>query len=280
MSAPTIDMVITDLDGTLLNSDRAVSPENRRALEHLGDRGVIRVIATGRSLFSFNKVIERDFPLDYLLFSSGAGTLRWGDQTLLESQILEAATVERVAGFLQHRGLDFMIQRPIPDNHAFAYWGTGKDNPDFRRRIGLYAGHATPLDGSAFGPACQFVVIFGPGDDGWRPLTDALPGLSVVRATSPLDHQSTWMEIFPAAVSKSQAADRLCQALGVDSRRTLAVGNDYNDADLLHWAGRAVVVGNAPQELRDRHPAVGHHDDNGFAQAMTHYFQLDSEATP
>ena len=66
-------MVITDLDGTLLNSGRIVSPENRRALERLGELGVVRVIATGRSLFSFNKVIERDFPVDYLLFSSGGG---------------------------------------------------------------------------------------------------------------------------------------------------------------------------------------------------------------
>ena len=121
---------------------------------------------------------------------------------------------------------------------------------------------------------CQFVVIFAPGNDAWKTLPAAFPEHSVVRATSPLDHQSTWMEIFPATVSKSQAAARLCQSLGIDPSRTLAVGNDYNDADLLHWAGRAVVVGNAPQELRDRHPAVGHHDDHGFAEAMRQYFQL------
>ncbi len=60
-----IKMVITDFDGTLLNSQKIVSIDNRNALELLGKEKICRVIAIGRNLYSLNKVINNDFPVDY-----------------------------------------------------------------------------------------------------------------------------------------------------------------------------------------------------------------------
>lgn len=271
-----IDMVITDLDGTLLNSDRRVSPANLETLIQLGQHSVPRVIATGRSLFSFHRVLSEDAPIDYLIFSSGAGTVHWPNQSLIHSAVLDAETVEAVSQQLKAEHFDFMIQRPIPDNHAFSFWGEGTNNADFLRRIQCYAGHATPLcrNDKSFGPACQFVIIFPPGDTRWEALLTRFAPLTVIRATSPLDHESTWIEIFPPTVSKSQAAARLCKRLNIDERRTLAIGNDYNDADLLQWAGFAAVVDNAPQDLKERHSAVAHHNDHGFTEAVHQHFQF------
>jgi len=50
-------MIISDLDGTLLKDDQTVSQRDVQSLEELGDRGLLRVIATGRSPFSFSRVI-------------------------------------------------------------------------------------------------------------------------------------------------------------------------------------------------------------------------------
>ena len=44
-----------------------------------------------------------------------------------------------------------------------------------------------------------------------------------------------------------------------------AVGNDYNDADLLAWAAHAYVVDNAPRDLKALHTVVPSNDDDGFA---------------
>ncbi|MDX1435151.1 MAG: HAD hydrolase family protein, partial [Gammaproteobacteria bacterium] len=73
-------MVVTDLDGTLLDSSARLGPVNRGALERLGEHGVLRVVATGRSLHSARLVIDRDFPIDYLVFSSGVGIVRWPEE--------------------------------------------------------------------------------------------------------------------------------------------------------------------------------------------------------
>lgn len=70
-------LFIMDFDGTLLRSDRTVAAEGLVALRQLGELGIIRAIATGRSLFSFNTVPLSDLPLDFVIFSTGAGILQY-----------------------------------------------------------------------------------------------------------------------------------------------------------------------------------------------------------
>jgi len=112
-------MVVTDLDGTLFQRDHKMSPRNLRTLVELGRRGTLRVIATGRNLFSARKVLPPDFPVDFVLFSSGAGVMDWPAQRLIRSVSMSAEEVARAFRALATRRLDFMVQRPIPDNHYF-----------------------------------------------------------------------------------------------------------------------------------------------------------------
>ena len=80
---PGNKMFITDLDGTLFNDKRVIHPDDMAALEMLGERGIIRVFATGRSIYSFQKAVENmgfspsctDMPVDYVIFSTGAGVM-------------------------------------------------------------------------------------------------------------------------------------------------------------------------------------------------------------
>ena len=64
-----IELVASDLDGTLLNMDKTVSADDFSTLNSLGDKNIYRVIATGRTLFSLKEVITKDFPIDYIIFS-------------------------------------------------------------------------------------------------------------------------------------------------------------------------------------------------------------------
>ena len=95
-------MVVTDLDGTLLNDRRKVSREEYSTLLELGRREIPRVIATGRSLFSVSKVLPDDFPVDYLIFSSGAGCLEWKKRELLFLTILMTSYGEQSVQYSAH----------------------------------------------------------------------------------------------------------------------------------------------------------------------------------
>jgi hydroxymethylpyrimidine pyrophosphatase-like HAD family hydrolase len=265
-----LGIVVSDLDGTLLDSQHQLSAANRSALIELGQRGVVRVVATGRTLFSALRVVREDFPIDFLVCSSGAGICRWPSRELIQAQHMSAEAALRLARLLGARGLDFMLHHAIPDNHRCWFHRTARSNDDFERRRQLYASYMLPFGSleEITGPMCQAVVIEPPPGLGcYLALRRELSEYSVLRATSPLDGASTWIEVFPAGVCKSAAAGWLQQAQAPGTR-SLAVGNDYNDVDLLDWADLGCVVGNAPAELRARYRRVASHDASGFSEAV------------
>ncbi len=265
-------MVVTDLDGTLLHSDRTVSATNLATLEHLGRHRILRVIATGRSLYSAYKVLPTTFPLDYLIFSSGAGILDWHTQRLLIAHHLSTEEIACASRLLIDCEIDFMIHRPIPDNHYFSYYATGRNNPDFLRRCKLYRTYASPLEdlSHSFDKACQFVAIASKERSlfHYEPLKTQLNTLKVIRTTSPLDGESVWIEIFPQSVSKGLAGEWLAQKHNIDRATIFALGNDYNDLDLLGWAETRAVVSNAPPDMKQLYRVVASNNNNGFTEAV------------
>jgi hydroxymethylpyrimidine pyrophosphatase-like HAD family hydrolase len=271
---PCRGFFITDLDGTLFRSDRTAADVDLKTLKDLGKMGVVRAVATGRSLYSFKKAVGDTLPIDYVIFSTGSGILQYPNGPYFRVINLEPDSVKRCAEILMDTKLDFMIHNPIPENHKFAFWGNLDSNPDFNHRINLYRQFCRPLDEShGFEKAAQILAIVAQSDG--QPLIAHLrgeiPELNIVRTTSPLDGESTWIEFFHKEVSKSQAAAWLAAELEIPVEKTLSVGNDYNDIDLLEWSGCCFVVENAPNDLKDRFTSVASHDACGVTEAVNRW---------
>jgi hydroxymethylpyrimidine pyrophosphatase-like HAD family hydrolase len=185
--------------------------------------------------------------------------------------------VFEVLEFLQASTFDFMLHRPVPDNHRHVYRRVSQNNPDFERRIERYRKFGKPLNSisnNGFGEACQFLAVIPPDKthEALKIARNGLPKLSIIRSTSPLDHKSTWIEFFHPEVSKSKTAAWLASEIGVDQSDTMAIGNDYNDLDLLAWAARSFVVKNAPDELISRFQQVASNNNGGVAEAVNYWF--------
>jgi Cof subfamily protein (haloacid dehalogenase superfamily) len=269
MNKPRVEMVITDLDGTLLSTDHKVSDTDLESMRRLGESGVVRVIATGRSYFSLKRVLPPDFPVDYLIFSSGSGIMEWESKSLLYSRSLSRQEVLKALDVLKLLKLNFMIHEPIPDNHIFSYHCSGQATGDFDYRISLYQGYASPMSpGFRVKESGQILVIVEEDDSIVEMLKSRLSGLAVIRTTSPLDGRSIWIEIFPEGVSKSQGARWLCRRTGIPEEAVMAVGNDYNDMDLLEWSCYPFVTANAPDPLKSRFPVTSGNNESGFSRAL------------
>lgn len=272
-----IKMVVTDLDGTLLNSNQEVSAADYQTLQFLGDNGIIRVIATGRSPYSFQRVIPEDFPIDYLVFSSGAGIMDYRTREVLVSHNLDRDKVHEIAMWLRDIGQPFKVLAPVPENHNYVYYENGELHPDFIRRMEFYRGFEKPIsfDPPNFGAACQFLIILPPDPARFEELRSACSGVKVIRATSPLDHRSIWMEIYHKDVSKGNGIRWICEKYGLGSQHTIGIGNDYNDIDLLGYTEHPFVVANAPDELRMAYPNVKSNNDSGVSDAVSRFFTIN-----
>ena len=268
--AQNIKIVVTDLDGTILPSQGSISKTNYDTLLQLKNQGITRVIATGRTLYSAMAVLPEDFPIDYLIFSSGAGIVKWETKELIYSQQIEAAEVQDLSEILIDHEIDFMILDPIPLNHQFWYYQSGNKNPDFDRRLALYKQFATPVGqlSDTKRDACQILAILPNKVDWFEELKTKFTDIKIIRATSPLDHESIWMEIFPEHISKGHGCQWLCDQLQINANESFVIGNDYNDIDLLEWGEHCFVVANAPKELKDKYQVTESVTDDGFAKAV------------
>ena len=124
-----IEMVITDLDGTLLRDNKEVSKRNNDTFRWLGQQNICRVAATGRTLFN-TAVLDNNFPLDYMIFSSGAGIMDWKTREIIMSYSLSAKQVDYAVKILISYNISFNIYSPIPDNHCFARYNSGNSPED------------------------------------------------------------------------------------------------------------------------------------------------------
>jgi len=269
-------LFITDFDGTLLGSDGTFAQRDLDALAALSRFGVKTAVATGRSLHSFINSPGADLAVDYIIFSTGAGVATRSGYELLYQVNLSPEMVARTLEIMSNSSFDFMLHHPLPDNHVYLYRRANQGNTDFESRIERHHKFGQPLENihlNGFGEASQFIVVVPPENsrDALEVVRSELPGLSVVLATSPLDHESSWIEIFHPEVSKGKTAAWLASELDIDSGNTIAIGNDYNDQDLLEWAAHSFVVENAPDDMKNRFEPVSSNNNGGVAEAVTRW---------
>ena len=212
-----------------------------------------------------------DLPVSHLVFSTGAGVLCLGDGKLILQHDLSRDQVGKICAYFDGIQLDYMVHRSIPHTRELIYTSHGRENPDFRRRLDMYPEYASPMSGEGilFEAATQVLAVVPPGLslEQVGQIQADLGDFSVIHATSPLDHASSWIEVFNPLVSKSQSVAWLARQLGISPQQTIAVGNDYNDEDLLAWAGRSFLVDNAPMDLKRRFSCVGSNNESGVSMA-------------
>ena len=270
---------VTDFDGTLLNDNRTISREDLDTLRELKSRNVIIAVATGRSACSFKQALLEmgcgedceDFAIDYVIFSTGAGIMEFPANKLIYQKDIGHLDIQKVTTYFDYHRIDYMVHKAIPDTHLFVYKFFGDHNPDFNARLALYKKFAQPFPDSFenFGSATQVLGIIpgGTTPDQADVIQQELSDFSVIHATSPLDHKSSWIEVFHKDVSKSMAVSWLLNRLGIKKKDAISVGNDYNDEDLLSWSGQAYVVNNAPDSLKRKFKSVLSNNNSGVTHA-------------
>ena len=265
-------LFVTDFDGTLLNDDGFVSPTDIAMLHRLGNLGFVRVIATGRSPFSLAKAIDASFPVDYVIFSTGAGIYNWATKELLYTRHLEGEVLSEVANIFKGEDLTFMVQHEIPENHYFSIHYGANHSEGTNNRLRIYEDYYKPLLFSAFPEkVAQFLAVLPKDDHYFECLKRKFSDVKVIKATSPLNDGYYWMEIFAEDVSKAKAIEWLQNIFQTSTNDVMVVGNDYNDLDMLHAYQNSYVVENSPDEFKVLFTPVASNNNSGFSDACNQF---------
>jgi hypothetical protein len=279
---PPIRLVAIDMDGTLLPTfAQAVSPRTARALKSAQQAGIIVAIATGRRAAYTAPMLDglglrADTPL---ITSNGAVTRTLGG-TPIDRCELEARVARGLCGLLREFGvLVFTFDRPGRGELVLEELELAQG------RISLWV-EANRNAIEVVKPLERALA------DGENPIQGMVTGgLSKMREAEKALKASPWssscecirteypardlsiVDLLPPGVSKGWALQRLAGRLGVDRKETMAIGDNWNDVDMLEWAGQGVMMGNAAIELRAMAKMRGWkqappNDQDGVAQVL------------
>jgi|ERR1035441_1700908 Cof subfamily protein (haloacid dehalogenase superfamily) len=256
---PPVRLVAIDMDGTLLPTfAQVVSERTARALRAAQAAGITVAIATGRRTAYTIPILDglglrADMPL---ITSNGAVTRTLGGEAVDRCQ-LQARVARGICGLMRPFGtVVFTFDRP----------GKGElileDLDTAHTRISMWV----EANRNAIEVVQPLEKALGDGEDPIQGMVTggiekmkqaerALKGsewhgmCECVRTEYPARDLSI-LDILPPGVSKGWALERLALRLGVDRKETMAIGDNWNDVDMLEWAGQAVLMGNAAAELR------------------------------
>ena len=168
-----------------------------------------------------------------------------------------------------------MVHFPLPDNHKFLFHKKNDSNQDYQKRFEIYEEHAKPLKNYSelSNGSSQFLIVDLPDGRLHEELTNILDGYTVIKTTSPLDHISSWIEIFPLETDKGKTLKILTENYGLGPGDVLSIGNDFNDVHMLRWAEQSRVVYNAHSDLKSEFRTVSSNDEEGFSEAVVQWLK-------
>jgi Cof subfamily protein (haloacid dehalogenase superfamily) len=256
---PPVRLVAIDMDGTLLpDIGHAMTPRSARALRTAQDAGITIVIATGRRVAYTTPLLDglglrADTPL---IASNGAVTRTLGGDPLDQCH-MEARVARGLCGLLRGFGsVVFTFDKP----------GRGElvleDLEQANGRISIWV----EANRNAIEVVKPLELALSDGEDPIQVMVAG--GIAKMRLAEEAIKASEWnascgcmrteypardlsiLDLLPPGVSKGWALARLAARLGIDRKETMAIGDNWNDVDMLKWAGQGIVMGNATQELR------------------------------
>jgi HAD superfamily hydrolase (TIGR01484 family) len=249
-----------DVDGTLVDESNALSPPVHEAVLALAEAGVAIVVATGRAMPGAMEVVERLGLQDgTAVTSNGAIVIGYHPVEVLHSVTFDASeavrrVLERVPDALvavEEVGVGYRVSAPFPEGEV-------------RGQITV-----EDVDSLVAEPVTR-VVIRAPERDA-REFAEVVEGLGLTETNYYIGYTS-WLDLAPQGVSKASGLEIVCTKLDVSQADVLAVGDGFNDVEMLEWAGRGVAMGQAPEHVQAVADAVtGTVADDGLAAELTRY---------
>lgn len=263
-------LVVTDVDGTLVKTDKSLTPRAVAAVGRLHERGVAFSICSSRPPFGQRMLIA---PLQLTLPFGGynGGSIVNPDLTPVEQKLLSVEAARDAVAMFEERGVasiwvftggEWLIRDAAGDHvdleiHTIATPPTVVPNFDGRldavsKIVGASKNHDRIADCVAAGQA-------------------TLAGRATVARS-----QAYYCDITPPGIDKGRLVDLLAEKLGVPRAEIAVLGDMGNDVQMFARAGFAIAMGNATPEVKALAQATtSSNDDDGFAAAIERYILED-----
>ena len=274
VAPPSIRLLALDIDGTLLNSQFSISDIDLSALRRAHEAGIEIAVVTGRR-HDFALPIAQQLGFDlWLISSNGAITRSLTGETFYRDLLPAQVCRELCQAMVEFRG-NTVLTFDKPGKGSIVLENMNELENSIRRWLEKnlqYIDFVVLVEDALVTDPVQ-AMFCGPIPR----MHEALAALenchlaeeiTVLRTEYPLRDLSI-VDVLNKGCSKGQALERWAAFRGVPREQVMAIGDNYNDIEMLAFAGYPVIMGNASEELRGRGWTVTRsNDQNGVAAAL------------
>jgi hypothetical protein len=278
MPPSSIRLLALDIDGTLTDPNFQVPARNIAALRAAHESGIEIILATGRR-HDYALPIARELGFPVWLISSNGALIRSSDSETFFTDRLPARTalelIQYMDEFRRHAVLTFDRPTCVPGNDSLVLESADELNNTVSRWLELnrpYIKFVSPLEDALTEDPLQAMYCgrVAAMERLQKRLSQAsfLDKITVMKTQ--YDHRDLCiLDILNRECSKGHALKRWAEERGLSREQIMAIGDNHNDLEMLEFAGVAVVMGNASNELKQSGWKVtGSNAESGVAQAV------------
>lgn len=254
--------VFSDIDGTLLNSQHQITPKTEEAIKNILKQGIPFIPVSARPPYAITPYTEQLGSQHGMICYSGALILD-KNLTALYSVTLEPQDLQKLNAVLAdfaHLSISY---------YAGLDWFCNDVNNDWIKQESEITGlNAKLLQGNL--TDVHKILVMGSAEEiqTLEPvLKQALPHLSIHRS------KVEYLEIMNPAATKAKAIQFMAQHLGISAEQVIAFGDNFNDLDMLQYAGLSIAMGNAPDAIKQVAKEVtATNNEDGIALVLNRVF--------
>jgi Cof subfamily protein (haloacid dehalogenase superfamily) len=264
-------LVVSDVDGTLVDKEKKLTPGTVTAVERLRSASHSFTIISARPRSGMMPIAEA-LALDVPMGAFNGGTIFLRDGTVLSAEHLADDVVARVHALAAGTRVDTWV---------FAgdqWYATDGDGPHTRsERITSNQEPVVPADLTTLEHVDK-VTFVSDDEPLLRDLTSRLCARIARNEATIVQSQSYYLDVTAPTANKGEGIARLAEALGCTLVDTIAIGDQANDLAMFARAGRSIAMGQGPQAVRNAADEVTlANDQDGVAHAIDHLI-LEPEA--
>jgi Cof subfamily protein (haloacid dehalogenase superfamily) len=273
LTTANISLVLADVDGTLLTTDKVLTSRAVAAVHELDAAGIAFAITSGRPPQGMAMLIA-PLALRTPIAGFNGGVFVHPDLSVIESRMLDSATAKKTVELILKQGLDawvytadeWLIRSPDAPHVAREAWTVKFDAKVVPAFTDAHLAHA--------------VKIVGVSDDlDLVAACEKLAQKALGETASAARSQPYYLDVTHPQANKGAVVSTLCKLLNIPAAQIVTLGDMPNDVLMFRKSGLSIAMGNASDEVKAQASAVtDSNEDEGFAKAVRRFVLCQAAA--